>query len=186
MDAMGRRVIGVAVLFASVLGAMLLLRRPERPETTTPPEKGLSDAVKVSAAVAFSVLVIFGIYISTHGQLTPGGGFQGGVILASASMLIYIAENFSVFKRITSHPAVEVLEALGAGFYVIIGLVPLVIAEPFLANWLPLGTTGNVFSSGTIAAISASVGVEVTAGFLLLGYTYLEEIIAKTGEEQNE
>lgn len=174
------------ILFASVLGAMLLLRRPERPETTTPPEKGLSDAVKVSAAVAFSVLVIFGIYISTHGQLTPGGGFQGGVILASASMLIYIAENFSVFKRITSHPAVEVLEALGAGFYVIIGLVPLVLAEPFLSNWLPLGTTGNVFSSGTIAAISASVGVEVTAGFLLLGYTYLEEIIAKTGEEQNE
>jgi len=174
------------ILFASVLGAMLLLRRPERPETTTPPEKGLSDAVKVSAAVAFSVLVIFGIYISTHGQLTPGGGFQGGVILASASMLIYIAENFSVFKRITSHPAVEVLEALGAGFYAVIGLVPLVLAEPFLTNWLPLGTTGNVFSSGTIAAISASVGIEVTAGFLLLGYTYLEDIIAKTGEEQNE
>jgi multicomponent Na+:H+ antiporter subunit B len=174
------------ILFASVLGAMLLLRRPERPETTTPPEKGLSDAVKVSAAVAFSVLVIFGIYISTHGQLTPGGGFQGGVILASASMLIYIAENFSVFKRITSHPAVEVLEALGAGFYAVIGLVPLVLAEPFLSNWLPLGTTGNVFSSETIAAISASVGVEVTAGFLLLGYTYLEDIIAKTGEEQNE
>lgn len=174
------------ILFASVLGSMLLLRRPERPETATPPETGLSDAVKVSAAFAFSVLVIFGIYISTHGQLTPGGGFQGGVILATASMLVYIAENFSVFKRITSHPAVEVLEALGAGFYAIIGFVSLALAEPFLTNWLPLGTTGNVFSSGTIAAISASVGIEVTAGFLLLGYTYLEDIIAKTGEEQNE
>jgi len=174
------------ILFASVLGAMLLLRRPERPETTTPPETGLSDAVKLSAAVAFAVLVIFGFYMTTHGQLTPGGGFQGGVILASASMLVYIAENFSVFKRITSHPAVEVLEALGAGFYVIIGLVPLVVAKPFLTNWLPLGKTGNVFSSGTIAAISASVGIEVTAGFLLLGYVYLEDIIAKTGEESRE
>ena len=174
------------ILFTSVLGVMLLLRRPERPNTMTPPDTGLSDAVKASAAFAFAVLMIFGIYMTTHGQLTPGGGFQGGVILASASMLVYIAENFHVFKRITSHPAVELLEALGAGFYVIIGLVPLVLASPFLTNWLPLGTTGNVFSSGTIAAISASVGLEVTAGFLLLGYTYLEEIISDSGEEKHE
>jgi multicomponent Na+:H+ antiporter subunit B len=34
-----------------------------------------------------------------------------------------------------------------------------------------------VFSSGTIALISACVGLEVTAAFLLVGYTYLEEII---------
>ena len=174
------------ILFASVLGVMMLLRRPERPKTTTLPDTGLSNAVKVSAAFAFAVLIIFGTYMTTHGQLTPGGGFQGGVILASASMLVYIAENFSVFKRITSHPAVEAIEALGAGFYAIIGLVSVVFATPFLTNWLPLGTTGNVFSSGIIAAISASVGVEVTAGFLLLGYTYLEEIISESGEESNE
>lgn len=174
------------ILFTSVLGVMLLLRRPERPGTMMPPDTGLSDAVKASAAVGFAVLMIFGIYMSTHGQLTPGGGFQGGVVIASASILIYIAENFSVFRRITSHPAVEALEAVGAGFYVIIGLVPLVLSAPFLTNWLPLGKTGNVFSSGTIAAISASVGLEVTAGFLLLGYTYLEEIISDTSEESRE
>lgn len=174
------------ILFTSVLGVMLLLRQPERPSRMTKPDKGLSDAVKMSAGVGFAVFMIFGIYISTHGQLTPGGGFQGGVILASASMLVYIAENFPVFKSITSHPLVEVLESLGAGFYAILGIVPLVLAEPFLTNWLPLGKTGNVFSSGTIAAISASVGLEVTAGFLLLGYTYLEEIISDTGEAKHE
>ena len=82
--------------------------------------------------------------------------------------------------------AIEILESLGAGFYVIIGLIPLVLTAPFLTNWMPLGKTGNVFSSGTIAAISASVGLEVAAGFLLLGYTYLEEIISDTGEESRE
>jgi multicomponent Na+:H+ antiporter subunit B len=59
-------------------------------------------------------------------------------------------------------------------------LAPLIIGVPFLTNFLPLGTTGDVFSSGTIALISACVGFEVTAAFLLVGYTYLEEII--TGE----
>jgi multicomponent Na+:H+ antiporter subunit B len=55
---------------------------------------------------------------------------------------------------------------------------------PFLTNFLPLGTTGDVFSSGTIALISACIGFEVTAAFLLVGYTYLEEII--TGEVPEE
>ena len=40
-----------------------------------------------------------------------------------------------------------------------------------------LGNTGDVFSAGNIALISACVGVEVTAAFLLVAYTYLQEII---------
>src|SRR6185437_12683738 len=110
------------IRFTSVLGVMMLLREMKRPPKTSPPDKGLSDAVKASAGAGFAALLIFGIYMTTHGQLTPGGGFQGGVIVASASMLVYIAENFPVYKQITSHPLVEILESLGAGFYVIIGL----------------------------------------------------------------
>lgn len=169
------------ILFAAVLGCMVLLRLPEPPKETQTPDQGLSETVKVTGAVSFASLLVLGLYLSTHGQLSPGGGFQGGVVIASASMLIYIAENFTVFKRITSHPAVEVLESLGAGFYAIVGLVPLGFALPFLTNWLPLGTTGALASSGTIAVISCSVGLEVTAAFLLLGYTFLEEIIAGEG-----
>jgi multicomponent Na+:H+ antiporter subunit B len=106
------------------------------------------------------------------------------VILASVPFLLYVCENAESFRRITSHTAVEVIEALGAGSYALIGLAPLVIGVPFLTNVLPLGTTGDVFSSGTIALISACVGFEVTASFLLVGYTYLEEII--TGEVPEE
>ena len=171
------------ILFTSVLGVMLLLRDPKRSRRPAWPDIGLSIATKLTAAGSFFALLVFGLYISTHGQLSPGGGFQGGVILATGSMLIYIAEDFAVFKRITSHPAVEGLDALGAGAYALLGLVPLFLAAPFLTNWIALGTTGNVFSSGTIAAISACVGLEVTAAFLLLGYTYLEDIVSEGAEE---
>ena len=170
------------ILFASVLGVMLLLRDPKASHGTASPDQGLSMTVKVSAAASFAVLAVFGIYMSTHGQLTPGGGFQGGVILASGSILIYIAEDFAVFRSITSHPLVEVLEAMGAGSYALIGVVSLFLATPFLTNWMPLGTTGDVFSSGTIAVISACVGLEVTTALLLLSYTYLEEIITGYGD----
>jgi multicomponent Na+:H+ antiporter subunit B len=110
--------------------------------------------------------------------LTPGGGFQAGVILATAPFLVYLAHNSEAFRRTTSHPVIEVIEALGAGAYALIGIAALLVSAPLLTNFLPLGETGDIFSSGTIALISVCVGVEVTAAFLLVAYTYLEEIIS--------
>ena len=169
------------ILFTAVLGLSMLLRR----DPSTPPKPGgkVRDTVRLSAAVrltnlpALLVTVIFGFYIGFHGQLTPGGGFQAGVILATAPLLLYVCENTDAFERVTSHAVVEVIEAIGAGGYALIGLVPLLLGLPLLTNILPLGTTGNAFSSGTIALISVCVGVEVTASFLVTMYAYLEEII---------
>ncbi len=172
------------ILFTAVLGVMMLLRRDESVATRdtgkVKDQLRLSTTVRATAMPAILLTVIFGFYIGLHGQLTPGGGFQAGVILASVPFLLYVCENTNSFRRITSQTAVEVVEALGAGSYALIGLAPLVMGIPFLTNFLPLGNTGDVFSSGTIALISACIGFEVTAAFLLVGYTYLEEII--TGE----
>jgi multicomponent Na+:H+ antiporter subunit B len=172
------------ILFTAVLGAMMLLRREEGAATRdagkVEDKVTLSATVRATAMPAILLTVVFGFYIGLHGQLTPGGGFQAGVILASVPFLLYVCENTESFRRVTSHTAVEVIEALGAGSYVLIGIAPLLIGVPFLTNFLPLGSTGDVFSSGTIALISACIGFEVTAAFLLVGYTYLEEII--TGE----
>lgn len=169
------------ILFTAVLGVMMLLRReedtPTRPGNKVSDTARLSDTVRAITLPALMMTGIFGFYIGLHGQLTPGGGFQGGVILATSPLLIYICENTEAFRRITSHVAVEVIEAVGAGSYALIGLTPLLLGAPLLTNFLPLGTTGDVFSAGTIALISACVGVEVTAAFLLVAYTYLEEIV---------
>src|SRR5205807_3837282 len=51
--------------------------------------------------------VVFGIYLITHGQLTPGGDFQGGVILATAPLLVYLAGDLETFKKITGQAMVE-------------------------------------------------------------------------------
>ncbi len=181
------------ILFTAVLGVMLLLRRESDSDPKLLKEvgsgkladrQGLSATVRIVTLPAVLLTVVFGLYIGLHGQLTPGGGFQAGVILATAPLLIYIAENTEAFKRITSHTAIEVIEAVGAGSYALIGVAPLLAGLPLLTNFLPLGTTGDIFSSGTIALISACVGVEVTAAFLLVSYTYLQEII--TGQVPEE
>jgi multicomponent Na+:H+ antiporter subunit B len=172
------------ILFTAVLGVMLLLRREEDGGGGPPAldgkirdDRALSTTIQAVAVPAVYLTVIFGFYIGLHGQLTPGGGFQAGVILATAPMLIYLAQNTKAFKRITSDPAMELIEAAGAASYALIGVSSLVIGVPLLTNILPLGKTGDIFSAGTIALISACVGIEVTAAFLLVAYTYLQEII---------
>jgi multicomponent Na+:H+ antiporter subunit B len=176
------------ILFTAVLGVLMLLRREssERPGPTgaVADQPSLSRTLRAVNIPAVLTTAVFGFYIGLHGQLTPGGGFQGGVILASALLLVYIAQNTEAFASITSHTAVEVIEALGAGAYALLGAAPLGFGLPLLTNILPLGTTGDVFSSGNIAIISACVGVEVTAAFLLVLFTYLQEIIA--GQQPSE
>ena len=179
------------ILFTAVLGVMLLLRHEDGDSAAQSGKQPsselsasvqdltpLSPTVQAIALPTICLTVIFGFYIGLHGQLTPGGGFQAGVILATAPILIYIAQNTKAFERITSHPGIELIEALGAASYALIGILPLLLGVPLLTNILPLGKTGDVFSAGNIALISACVGVEVTAAFLLVAYTYLQEILS--------
>ncbi|GAC1645677.1 MAG: hypothetical protein NVS9B15_03390 [Acidobacteriaceae bacterium] len=121
--------------------------------------------------------MLFGMYIALHGQLTPGGGFQGGVILATAPLVVYLSGRVEVFQRIVSHPLLSLAESVGAAGYALIGIAGLIAGVSYLTNVFPLGQTGSVFSSGTIAMISAAVGLEVTGGFVLLMQSYLQQVI---------
>jgi multicomponent Na+:H+ antiporter subunit B len=100
-------------------------------------------------------------------------------------MLIYIAQDTEAFRRIVSHPLLEFAEATGAAGYAVVGLVSLAIGAPFLTNILPLGQTGDVFSSGSIAVISALVGLEVAAPFLLTTFEYLREILSADKDSED-
>src|SRR5690348_8221099 len=161
------------ILFVSVMGALVLLREDKDqggqkvPDAAWPARSvAPGDALRVWTLWMTGPVVLFGIYIVVHGQLTPGGGFQGGVILATAPLLIFLAESYDAFKRVTSHRLVEAAEAIGAGAYAIIGLVALLAGHEFLANVFPLGPSGkqiNLLSGGTIPAISLATGLEVTA-----------------------
>jgi multicomponent Na+:H+ antiporter subunit B len=180
------------ILFASVIGVLLLFRRqPEQEQSQDGSERQKfaedeipgTDTIRVTMQGMVAAMVVFGIYIASHGQLTPGGGFQGGVILATAPLLVYLAGRVRTFERTVSHPLLEIAEATGAAGYAIIGASALFAGAGFLTNWIPLGQTGSLFSSGTIECISIAVGLEVSGSFVLVMYSYLKEIIEGEGGE---
>ncbi len=178
------------ILFISVMGTLVILREAEEKRHQEVPD-AISPArlVPASEAVGIWILllvapkVLWGIYIVTHGQLTPGGGFQGGVILASVPLIIYLGTSLGTFQRVTSFRLVELAEALGAAGYVLIGMDAWLYGKEFLTNVLPLGRQGQLSSGGTIPLISLSTGLEVTAGFVLLLYAFLQETLTKKGKQ---
>ncbi len=180
MDTIGEEFI----LFVSVAGCTLLLRTgldeqlvEKRNLAAEGRSYSTSSAVKSMCLVLAVPASLYGWYIVAHGQLTPGGGFQGGVIMASAAIFLYLAGEYVVMRRLNPMWLLELGESIGAGGYVLIGLSGLAAGAAFLQNILPLGSEGSVNSSGTIWAISMVVGLEVSTAFVVLMLEFLEQLL---------
>jgi len=172
------------IFFAAVLGVALILRAQpgEAPGHIADYATGravppTSDAVRVLGLGLTPPTVLFAIYVVTHGQLTPGGGFQGGVILATGVLLLYLAGEFEDLHGLYSETVLERAEAIGAIGYVVTGVVGLVAGTAFLDNVIPLGRIGSVFSAGTVPIINLCVGLEIAAGLVLILTTFLHQTI---------
>ena len=180
------------ILFAAAAGVSVVLRRlrderkrsavDEAADRDVPPTSG---AVRMLALLFTGPVIVVGWWLASHAQTNPSGGFQGGVILASALILVYLSGEFLVFKRFSPVDLTDVVEAVGAGGFAAIGVSAVAMGLPYLYNFLPLGSTpGAVSSSGTIALISFFVGLEVAAAFILIVGELLEQtlLIRQGGE----
>jgi multicomponent Na+:H+ antiporter subunit B len=173
------------MLFAAVMGVSVLLRIQRREhEAASPLDRARAHAAMETAdAVSFlcmalvAPLVLLGLYIVAHGQLTPGGGFQGGVVLGGAFLMVYLAGRYITFRQISPKGVLDLAEGSGAGGYAVVGFVGMLAGAAFLQNVLPLGQTGSVFSAGTMPVINLCVGLEVGAGLLLVIWEFLEQTL---------
>jgi len=145
----------VTVLFIAAigLGAVLTAGGREKMRKTEP----ASMVLYTGCRLLFPLILIFGSFIFIHGHLTPGGGFQGGAIIASGFLLIYLGCR----ERRISQRASKVVESLGGLIFVVIGLLGLAFGGYFLLNFLPKGTANTLFSAGIIPIIYIAVGFKV-------------------------
>ncbi len=149
----------VTVLFLSVMGVGFILRRREGTPKYSPVPA--SPILNTGANLLFGSILLLGAYIFVHGHLTPGGGFQGGSVIASGVLLLILARR----DRELSHDLLAWLESLSGFGYALVGLVGLFVAGSFLANKgvLPLGTWNRLFSAGVIPIIYILIGLKVGA-----------------------
>jgi multicomponent Na+:H+ antiporter subunit B len=180
------------ILFASVLGIVLILRQlrgeEEEPHEEASEEEhrfaGASAALRALALGLIPSIVVVGVYIVVHGQITPGGGFQGGVILATAPLGAFLAGRYLRMKAIAPHLLIEWGDAIGAAGYALLGLSGLVFAGIFLRNYIPLGTAGHLLSGGQLDVASVFVGLEVSGAFLVAWTQFLDQAMLVKGGQQ--
>jgi multicomponent Na+:H+ antiporter subunit B len=168
------------ILFTAACGcvALLRLRRRERGEAASAAARPVpSLAARVLGGALVGPVLVVAIYVVIHGHLTPGGGFSGGVIGASALLLAYAAGQHARLGRVGSIGLLEVTEAIGAGGFLLVALGALVAVGVTLQNFLPLGTSGMLLSAGTIPVGNVAVGIEVVGAVALIVAEFLEQAL---------
>ncbi len=146
----------IAILFSAATSAGLVLGK-RRENARRDPDGGF--ILKASAELLFPLLLVVGFYIILHGHVTPGGGFQGGVILAAAFFIPLLARP----GRKVNHGGISVIEGLSGAAFIIIGLISLFQGKQFLQPMLEIGQIGSLISAGTLPLLYLAVGLKVGA-----------------------
>ncbi len=146
----------LSILFTAALALGLVLGK-RNAGALRDPDAGL--VLRASADLLLPLLLVVGFYIILHGHLTPGGGFQGGVIVAAALFLPVLARP----SRGLDHGVLVWLESLAGVLFILIGLAALFRGGAFLQPLLEKGELGRLFSGGTLPLLYILVGVKVGA-----------------------
>lgn len=147
----------VTVLFIAATGVGLMLKRREDHDEFSE-KRPASELVQTGSLFLVSLIFLLGIYIFVNGHLTPGGGFQGGAVIASGVLLLLLANPYKELR----HNLLNIIESISGFVYVGVGTLGLLFAAGFLDNRiLSPGTLGNLFSAGAIPIIYVCIGMKV-------------------------
>lgn len=126
--------------------------------------KGMSLIVKTITNIVIGFIFIYGVYIILHGHLTPGGGFAGGVIIAGAFVLKFLAFGGSVKSEKRSSTIGSIFESVGALLFITMAILGILFAGIFFANFLPKGIPFHLVSAGIIPICNIAIAIKVGAG----------------------
>ncbi len=121
------------VIFTAGVSLIMLLRRPRR-EGHAQKSAPLVDqtVLRVVSKMSIPFILLFGLYVITHGELGPGGGFQGGVVIACAFILYALIFGRPALYRVLPPPVIDLLTGLGVLMYSGTGAACLLLGGQFL------------------------------------------------------
>ncbi len=133
--------------------------------------KGMTIIVKTISSWVKVLIILFGIYIVIFGHLTPGGGFAGGVILASSYVLLMLAFGKDLAQESLPLSLSSKLDSLGALAFAVIAILGFVYSGTFFYNFLVgHGKPFKLISAGTIPLSNIAIGLKVGASLFLVTF----------------
>ena len=138
---------------------------------------------KCGADVIVPFAFVYLFYVILHGHLSPGGGFQGGILAVSVVLLLYLGYGYKVTKQALYPEAMRRLEGLALIIYVVLAMAGIVLAGQFCQNFAyNNGHIGELHSAGTIAFMDEAVAFNVVTGSVVLALGMLGLLLKQDKE----
>ncbi len=136
-------------------------------------EKRRSHALRTNLVETLSgklgpVVLLFGFYLMLYGHLSPGGGFQGGVVIASGIVFLALGSRADSMPGLVREENLERLESLSFFMLVCASLSALFLGAGFFDNPLRSATSNGV---AFIIILNTIIGLKVGAG---IGYVCIK------------
>jgi multisubunit Na+/H+ antiporter MnhB subunit len=139
--------------------------------------KGMTIIVKKTAQLITGMIFMYGIYVITHGHLTPGGGFAGGVIVAGSLILVTLSHGTDFLSLVKEELGTTLVESGATITVILIATAGFLFGTKiFFNNFLPKGIVGQLVSSGVLPLYNIFIGIEVAASIFII---FLSLIIFK-------
>ncbi len=120
--------------------------------------------LKLVSSTISPFIMVFALYVVFHGHYSPGGGFQGGTLLAAAVILIRLAAGIEKSQMLFNSNWATPLGSVGVLLYFGTGLVAMLMGGNFLNyHYLPLGTDEVMLRSNGILMVEVGVAIAVMA-----------------------
>lgn len=126
---------------------------------------------RVVAKLLIPAILLYAFYVQFHGDYSPGGGFQAGVIFAAAIILYSLIFGLDTAKQAIPPAAITVFVALGILLYAGVGVVSMLLG----ANYLDYSVLARDPAHGQhrgILLIEFGVGVTVASVMILIFYAF--------------
>ena len=134
--------------------------------------------IKTVARVFIPFIQLYALYVIMHGHYSPGGGFQGGVILGASLVLLVITHGLRARRTRISERGITILSSTGVLIYAGIGALCL----PLLGNFLDYSALAKIFNVGEAQARSLGIlGVEIGVAFTVMAVMFSVFITIATG-----
>lgn len=140
----------------------------------------MSKIVRTITSLGFPFALIYGLYVIAHGHLTPGGGFQGGAVVASALAMLLVAFGSTWIMKRVKEKTLSLFESTGAVLFIFLAFLGLLfgavffnnflVGSPYLFGTIPLlgSTLADINTAGVLPLMNFAVGLKVIAGLFVI------------------
>jgi multicomponent Na+:H+ antiporter subunit B len=135
-----------------------------------------TDILDVVSRKLAPYMFLFGFYLVSYGDVSPGGGFQGGVVIASGVILLAMAKGADSAAALFPERHLALSEAITLALILAVGLGGVLLGAGFLADFVFDGVPTTVLRTPFIFILNVLIGVKVAAGVSLIClHLFMEE-----------